>query len=119
MRVFWVGLCGVLMSCNATAPKITLLPEAQSVKIFRNDDPPIACREIKPVEVAHGDGCGGFGALGNYEGAYSMFKNAVITLGGNAAILQSDVAPGLRGDCFVNAHTLRGVAFYCPQSSLQ
>lgn len=120
MKYSFVLMSFALTGCVTTAPPISLQPGAETVKIFRNDDPPVSCKEIKVVEVSHGNGCGGFGAPGNLEGAYNMFKNATISADGNAAILQSESPSGVMvGDCYKNDYTIRGVAFSCPASALQ
>lgn len=106
----------ILINCASTTPPVILTQNAEFVKVFRMNDPPIACREIIPIEVYDGEGCGAFGAPGNYANAYNKFRNKVIEVGGNAAQVQSETPPHSEPNCYVNAYYMRGIVFKCPDS---
>lgn len=103
-----------LASCAVTSPIVELSPGADKVKIFRKVDPPISCVEINTVEVFHGTGCGAMGSLGDFRNAYKLFKNEILNVGGNSALIQSETAPHYALDCYVNKYTIRGIAYDCP-----
>jgi len=104
----------VLSACAATAPKTVLLKGAENIKVFRNDDPPITCKELNTIVVSHGNNCGAFGAKGNFNDAYKLFKNEVVSNNGNAALLQSETPPHNAPNCYVNEYTIRGIVYSCP-----
>jgi hypothetical protein len=104
----------LLASCASTAPKITLLDDAKNIKIFRKVDPPISCNEITTIVVSHGNGCGAFGAVGNFDDVYKAFKNEVVNNKGNAALLQSETPPHSSPNCWVNEYVMRGIVYACP-----
>ncbi len=52
---------------SCAAANVNLTNGAEQVRVVKGDPPP-DFREVGPIEVAHGSGCGGFGEKGSYEG---------------------------------------------------
>lgn len=65
--------------CGGVAARIDLVPGAAEVRTAKSDPPP-AFVEIGPIEAVHGSGCGGFGKLGTYEGAYNTLRNKAVEM---------------------------------------
>ena len=101
----------VCVGCSAAPVAVT--PAGATVTIGRSDAAD-GCTEIGPIEVSHGHGCGGFGAEGDYAGAYAMLKNEAADRGANYVRLDQQVPPYSDGHCAHNEFTMRGVAFRCP-----
>jgi hypothetical protein len=98
---------------------VNLVDGAEKIRVFRKSDPPASCIEIQPFSVASGDGCGGFGSPGDFSAAYNTFRNKIYEMGGNAGLIQNEIAPHKEGTCFVNAYTINGIAFKCPVAALE
>lgn len=104
------------LGCSAAAPP-QLTAEGRKVKA-QKAEPPAGAEEVGPVSGVHGDGCGGFGSLGTYEGAYAELKNAAAAMGANFVRIDIVEAPHQRDrNCYDNTYTLRGVAFIVPETA--
>lgn len=95
--------------CAEAAP-VSLTPAAQQVEA-RKSDPPPGAREIGPVEVTHGSGCGGFGEKGAYESALALLRNTAAEKNANYVQILSLTEPHTEGKCFDNRFVIRGMAF--------
>lgn len=102
-------LIGFVGGC-ATADIPALSPVAQKVTI-RKGDPSDDYKEIGPISVSNGSGCGGFGELGTYEGAMAEMKNKAAAMKADYVRLDLAKEPYLAPNCRVNEYILRGVAF--------
>lgn len=115
MRIAAVCLALVaLASCSggvATVP--VLAPAAAAVRVGKTDADP-SCRDLGPIEIAHGDGCYGTGDLGTYEGAYNALRNLAAERGGTYVRMDHQMPPHpVTPDCYDNRFVIRGVVFAC------
>lgn len=104
-----------LLAGCAAVPVDYRWDKARNVKV-KKADPPSYCKEVMPIEVTHGNGCGGFGARGDYKNAYIMLKNEAYSNGANYVRIDEQVAPikmATNGGCASNEYTIRGVAYFC------
>ncbi|MEO7095844.1 MAG: DUF4156 domain-containing protein [Polyangiales bacterium] len=76
-------------------------------------DPDPACEELQPIEAVHGDGCGGFGERGSYNGAYNVLRNLAADVGADYVRMDSQVPPHSERGCFDNKFVIRAVAYRC------
>jgi hypothetical protein len=95
-------------SCQATP--VAVSPAAQSVDVEKGD-PGSGAKEIGPIEVAHGGGCGGFGDRGAYESAVAMLRNKANAMGGNYVRVMMLTEPHSENGCFDNRFIIRGTVF--------
>lgn len=108
----------IMAGCARNAEIVKLDAGADKVKVFRKSDPPASCTEIRPFSATSGSGCGALGSPGNFEGAYNTFRNLVVQMGGNAGLIENEVAPHPAPGCYVNTYLINGVAYKCPDAAL-
>lgn len=109
-RVFCgAGLVVAAASCAEATP-VAVAPAAQHIEIGKAD-PPQGSRDLGPIEVSHGSGCGGFGAKGTYESAMAELRNSTAERGGNYVQVMKMTEPHLSGGCFDDRFIIRGVVF--------
>ena len=75
--VVYLGCLMLLTSCTATLFKLS--PGGSQIEVGQRD-PDAGLQETGPTKVSHGHGCGGLGAIGNYEGAYTLLRNRATEL---------------------------------------
>jgi hypothetical protein len=101
----------VVLGLSACAtPPIVLDPGASAVKIAKSD-PADNFEEVGPVSGFHGNGCGGFGYLGTYEGAVTNIKNNAHRMHANYVQIFTITEPHFRPGCFDNIYKLSGTAY--------
>jgi hypothetical protein len=101
-----------LGACASSAAVPPLTPEAKELRVGKSDPDP-GCREMQPIEVSHGDGCGSMGERGSYLGAYNMLHNVAVELGADYVRMDSQVQPHSENGCFDNKYVIRAVAYRC------
>jgi hypothetical protein len=106
----WTPLFVLLVACSTTPPQVKLTPQAANVRTGK-DDPPAELVEAGPVEATHGSGCGGFGKVGTYEGAYTLLRNKAASLGATYVRITTITEPHPEGDCYSDAFVIRGIAY--------
>jgi hypothetical protein len=100
-----------LVGCSASlANPVTLHPEAMRVEIGKAD-PGKDAQEIAPITVVHGEGCGVYGSVGTYEGAYNLLKNRAAALGADYVEIMTLQPPHTEGRCFLDAFVIQGTAY--------
>jgi hypothetical protein len=97
-------------ACGGMAPLPPTAARAADVAIGKADPPPGAA-DLGPIEAAHGDGCGGFGETGTFEGAMITLRNEAAARGANYVALVATMSPHLAGGCFDNRFVLQGIAY--------
>lgn len=101
----------LFLGCAATRPPLTLSEQGSKVEVGKHDPSP-NMEEIGPVSATHGDGCGGFGTRGTYEGAYTLLKNEAARMGADYVQILTLSEPYLRNpNCFDNRFVIRGIAY--------
>jgi hypothetical protein len=108
-RWSWVA-CVLLGLASCEAAPVAVAPEAKQVTVAKADPPP-GSREIGPLEVRHGSGCGGFGEKGTYESAMAELRNQTAQKGGNYVQIMTMTEPHSEHGCFDNRFIVRGVVF--------
>ena len=104
-----VVLAVVAVSGCARKP-IRLSPGANVVKVAKSD-PTDNFTEVGPVSGFHGNGCGGFGRLGSYEGAVTDLKNKAHSMGADYVQIMTISEPHAAPGCFVNTYKISGTAY--------
>ncbi len=118
MKTFlMILILAVLAGCH-DIETVDLTKGASKVKIFRKNDPPPSCEEIRPFSAVSGSGCGAFGDVGSYEATYNRFRNMVDEMGGNAGLIENEIPPHPAPGCYVNEYVMNGVAYKCPEEAL-
>ena len=100
----------VLGLSSCASPPIVLDAGAGAVKVAKSD-PADNFEEVGPVSGFHGNGCGGFGYLGTYEGAVTDIKNNAHRLQANYVQIFTITEPHFRPGCFDNLYKLSGTAY--------
>ena len=108
-------LAGAVGAGCANVPIIRLFEGAEVVEVLPGEAVPPRCETIRPVAVAHGSGCGGFGHKGDFPNAYNAFRNAVYSAGGNAGVILERSGPRPTPGCYVNEYRIEGLALDCPE----
>jgi hypothetical protein len=109
MKQSYWGWFGCL-SIACAAENVALTKGGEHVVARKSDAPPGA-KEIGPIEATHGNGCGGFGALGNFEGALAMLRNRAAEMGANYVTIMTMTEPYGDGQCRHNEFAIRGIAY--------
>jgi Domain of unknown function (DUF4156) len=110
LRGSWIA-CVLLGLASCEAAPVAVAPEAKQVTVAKAD-PPAGSREIGPLEVTHGRGCGGFGERGTYESAMAELRNETAQKGGNYVQIMTMTEPHTStSSCFDNRFIIRGVVF--------
>jgi len=110
IAVFVAGL----LACGGPAATTPISAAGKRVKVLKGD-PAGSCEELGPVSVTHGNGCGGFGEAGTYDGAYALLKNEAGARGANYVRIDATRRPYGDGQCFHNEFTIEGMAYNCPE----
>lgn len=97
-------------ACGGMAPLPPASAQATEVTVAKADPPP-GSADLGPIEAAHGEGCGGFGERGTFEGAMIALRNAAAARGANYVALIATMSPHLSGGCFDNRFVLQGIAY--------
>jgi hypothetical protein len=116
VRILLLASLAALAGCATPGPaKVPVLaPGAEDVRVGKGDAD-ATCRDLGPIEVAHGNGCHGAGTLGSYEGVYAKLRNRAAKRGGNYVRMDQQVPPHqVTEDCYDNRFIIRGVLFSCP-----
>ena len=98
----------VLISC--TAKPIPLGSQALQIRTGKFD-PGEGYIEVGPITATHGGGCGIYGSLGSYEGAYAILKNKAATLGADYVQIYKIIEPHSEIGCYNKAYTITGTAY--------
>jgi len=116
MMTRWSSVVGALMlgACGGTAAVPPLAAGAGDV-VLRKAEPPGECKEVGPVSVQHGNGCGLYGKRGTYEGAYAALKNKAATMRADYVRMDALNEPHGLPNCYVNTYEISGVAFRCKE----
>jgi hypothetical protein len=101
---------GALTACGGVAARIDLVPGAADVRTGKAD-PPERFIEIGPIEAVHGSGCGRFGKLGTYEGAYNMLRNKAAQIGATYVRIDTITEPHSEPGCYDDTFVIRGTAY--------
>lgn len=99
-----------LTACGGVAANTQLVPGAAEVRTGKSD-PPEGFVEIGPIEAVHGTGCGAFGKLGTYEGAYSVLRNKAAEMGATYVRINTMTEPHSEASCYNNTFVIRGTAY--------
>jgi hypothetical protein len=99
----------VLAGCVA-APPLAITPGSESVRVGSNDANP-GDEEIGPVTATHGNGCGGFGFRGSYEGAVVELKNKALAMRADYVQILTLREPHSEPYCYVNEYVINGSAY--------
>jgi hypothetical protein len=113
-----VAALGVLSGCFASAQAVPTSRFAASVRVGKSD-PPLSCQDLGPIEAVHGSGCGGFGARGDYRGAYNVLRNQAGLAGGNYVRMDVQQPPHSENGCFDNRYIIRGVLYACSPAAFE
>jgi hypothetical protein len=116
VRIIAVASLAALAGCFVTAQPVVMSPRASTVRVGKSD-PPLACQDLGPIEAVHGSGCGGFGARGDYHGAYNVLRNQAAGTGGNYVRMDVQLAPHSEHGCFDNRYVIRGIVYACPATA--
>ena len=100
----------VFVVTGCAAKVVPLNPNAISIKVGKQD-PGEDYQEIGPISAKHGFGCGGYGQLGSYEGAYYLLKNRGFELSADYIQIIKVTEPYGDGQCFHNEYIIRGIAY--------
>lgn len=98
------------MVSGCARQSIRLSPGANVVKVAKSD-PTDNYTEIGPVSGLHGNGCGGFGRMGSYEGAVTDLKNRAYSMGADYVQIMTISEPHAAPGCFVNTYKISGTAY--------
>lgn len=105
-----VVVLSALLLTSCAAAMINLTPDGGHVRTGKNDPGPGEV-EIGPVAGSQGGGCGGFGTIGTYKGAYNDLRNKAARMGANYVRIDLVQPPHAGGGCAVDKYLLNGVAF--------
>jgi hypothetical protein len=108
--VLMASLAWILCACRA-AQAVPLTPEGQAVEVDKLS-PSGSARNLGPVDVSHGGGCGAFAVKGTYEGAVAELRNRAAELGGNFAQIQTVTEPHDDSGCTTGGYAIRGIVFF-------
>jgi hypothetical protein len=95
-------------------PDISNTPDRSEEVDAQKADPPAGAREIGPVEVTDGGGCGALGMTGTENGALRALRNKAATMGANYVKLTTSEPPHETAGCFDKGYTMRGIAYSAP-----
>ncbi len=98
----------LLAACQARPEAVT--PGAQAVHVSKSD-PPASAKNLGPIEVVHGHGCGLNGAKGSYDSAEAELRNQAEERGGDYVQITKVTEPHVEGGCYDERFTIRGVVF--------
>jgi len=105
-----------LLAACAAAP-VSLNKAGERVQVGKGDPDRSQYEEIGPIEAQHGSGCGMYGSVGTYEGAYTQLRNAAAEKGADYVELISTREPYNDGRCAHNDYVMRGIAFRSKSSA--
>lgn len=109
-RLHGALLLVTLLLGGCAAAEVAVAPAALDART--GSEPPIEpYQEMGAITASHGDGCGGFGTRGNYEGAYTLLRNKAATLGADYVRILRITEPHPVGVCFRNEYTIDGIAY--------
>lgn len=96
-----------LFGCAGT-PK----PAQGALDVAAREDPPTGVsKDLGPLRIEHGHGCGFLGLRGTRDGAIAAAKNKTAELGGNYYRIVKETAPYSDGECLHNEYILEGIAY--------
>jgi hypothetical protein len=98
-----------VLACGG-ASVAPVIPQAETVKVGK-DRPAPGSKELGPVDVEHGSGCGILGDRGSYEGAVALARNRAANLGADYVELVKVTGPHMDPVCYDNRYVIHGIAF--------
>ncbi|GLS90372.1 hypothetical protein GCM10007916_14390 [Psychromonas marina] len=111
MKIKCLLLLSVFLTGCATAPKLTTIKAAESIKVT-TFSPPSGYEFVAPITVVDGTGCGSFGYRGTYERAEIILRNKAYSLGADYVQINTVREPYLNyPDCFVNTYQIQGATY--------
>jgi hypothetical protein len=105
LAVVWALCVG---ACAAAKPPTTAAAEAIEVG---KADPPSGSVRLKTLEVSHGGGCGGFGTVGNFDGASTLLRNEAAKIGADYVEIMTVTEPHMEKECRRNEYKIIAVAY--------
>lgn len=114
-------VCLLTASCSASLPTLT---PGRNIPVYNGSHPvpsDLNAEVIDKVNVVHGHGCGGFGAVGSIEGVHILLRNQAMVRKADAVNVIRYVPPHMemRGSlgCHVNDYWAEGELLRIPRFS--
>lgn len=101
---------GIVVWACAVAPIPVASPRANDIEVAKADPPP-GSANLGPIEAVHGNGCGGFGARGSFDGAMIVLRNLAAARKANYVSLLTTTPPHQEGGCYDNKFVIRAIAY--------
>ncbi len=113
----FAALLLVVLALGACRPKpdVSSAPDRSEEVTAAKVDPPPGSRELGPVEIVDGGGCGALGVTGTESGATRALRNKAAEMGGNYVKITGIVEPHETPGCFDKGYTMRGIAYRTPE----
>lgn len=106
--------CATVAPVAATTPARPSLVRPEEIRVAKSDAPADYV-EVGPVEVVHGEGCGLFGTLGTYEGAYARLKARAVAMNADYIQIMEIKKPYKAFRCAVNEFSILATLYRSPE----